>query len=213
MALSHQGHFQRGTGIGLLLLTLAVGTGCRERTTRFEITNYRGVGRTEYFHEVFDECYYTIGPSGNVDVVARRHTPGSAGGRRSDAESITQIIHLRTVFRAIPGTTHAERSMINGMVNYAILSDNGGACFEGAGFLTFTEKRRKPELIGRLEQAKLHSNRRVGWVGEIFDRAELTGEFLARRNRKKVIRILNELNRVFPPQPSYQPPADRTDPM
>jgi hypothetical protein len=192
----------------LLPLSLLI-SGCGDKVTRFEIANHRAVGDTEYFHEQFDECYYAIAPNGNVDLIARRHLP--AVGEANEA--LTQIVHVRTVYRAIPGTTHVSSSMINGVVSYVILSSRGGACFEGAGFLLCEENRAKRSLTGELERATLHPSRRVGSVGSIFDRAVLRGEFFATRDERKVVAILNEIERVFGPLPPYVPPADRRDPI
>lgn len=190
-------------GLGVLVAM----TGCSEKGTRFSIVNHRSVGETEHFHELFDECYYSVSPGGNVDVVARRRIPADA-----ENEALTQIVHIRTVFRAVPGTTHADSTMINGLVNYAIVGEGGGACFEGAGFVSCKEDRKRIELSGELEEARLHPNRRVGRVGDIFNQAVIQGTFQASRDTKKVVAILNELSRYFGPQPRYQPP-DRDEPI
>ncbi len=191
---------------GAVLLVAAVG--CRESVTRFDIVNYRGVGDREHFHEVFPECYYSISAGGRVDLVARRHVEGNR-----EIPSVTQVVHARTEYQAIPGRTHADASMINATVHYAILGDAGGACFEGGAFFTFEEDPEKGAMEGALEHSTLEPSRRVGDGGQVFDRAELTGVFQATRNRRRVVAILNELNRVFGPMPQYQPPARPRDPI
>ncbi len=190
--------------------TCVLACGCSERWNKFEITNYRGIGDVEYFHETFDECFYSLTPDNNLDLVLRLHTPAADSG--DEIGSVTQIIHVRTLFNTIPGRTYADRTMINGVVNYTIVSDHGGACYEGAGFLYCEKSNRTGELTGELELAKLRPNRRAGSVGNIFDRAEICGEFKAYPDRKRVVTILNELDRVFGLQPRYQPP-DHPDPM
>lgn len=188
-------------GPALLAILLASALcGCTKRPTQFAVTNYSPDSRPERFHEVFDECYYALDPSGNVDVVARRVQELEGGG-----ESITQVVHLRTMYLAIPGSTHVERSMINTTVNYAILSDSGGACFEGAGLVVCRENNRARALTGQLESGRISPVRRVGASAEIFDRALIEGRFNAKHDRRAVVRILNELNRVFGPRPAYDP--------
>lgn len=189
-----------GTKLALAALLAFALSGCSRRPTQFAVTNYTPDARPERFHEVFNECYYAPDPSGNVDVVARRVQEIEGGG-----EAITQIVHLRTMFLAVPGATHVERSMINTTINYAILSDSGGACFEGAGLVVCRENGRTQEMTGELESGRISPVRRVGASADIFDQALIEGRFSARRDRRAVVRILNELNRIFGPRPNYDP--------
>ena len=194
----------------LALAAVALNQGCSGNQTRFEITNYLGVGQTEYYHEFFDDCFYATGEAGNVDLVLRRCV---APGQDCNVEGhLTQIVHVRTVFRAVPGRTHADSTMINGLVSYAIITDHGAVCFEGGGFLFCEENQHEKTLHGQLELSKLHPTRRVGQIGDIFDRAELKGTFTARPDRKKVVEILNEMDRLFGLRPPYQRP-DHPDPI
>jgi hypothetical protein len=182
--------------------------GCTEPTTEFHIVNLRGMGDREHFHERFNECYYTVSPGGRIDIVARRIDPGVP-----PADPVTQIVHLRTAFRAIPGTTYAEESMINATVHFAVLDGHGGVCYEGAGFLSSEEDPKKGVLVGELERAHLDENRSAGQGGEIFNRVDLTGTYAATRSRRKVVSLLNEMSRIFGPQPDYRPPPRHTDPL
>lgn len=179
--------------------------GCRSREIRFHVTNYDAAGDREVFYEAFDECYYTIDPSGNLDLVARRHTRTDD----PDVGEITQIVLLRTVYRNVPGAMASDRTMINSVVTYAILGPDGGACYEGAGFVYFREKPRREKLIGELELSTVRPHRRVGKPTIIFDRAELTGSFEATEDRRKVVHIINELRRVFGEMPRHQPRGQR----
>ena len=197
----------RTFGPAMAAVVVFVGAGCGEKITRFEITNYRTAGETEFFHETFDECFFAKGPDGNVDVVARRRIPADG-----ENERLTQLVHLRTVFRAVPGTTPADQTMINGIVAYAIVGEHGGVCFEGAGFVSCADRKDGALLVGELEQAKLRAHRRRGRVGEIFEAAVLAGPFRATRDRKRVISLLNELSSFFGPHPHYQP-TPRQDPI
>ena len=190
------------TRLALAIVTSVILTGCAPRTNLFEVVNYRDSGETERFQQPFDACYYTVHADGNLEIVARRHSR-ALGEQRED---VTQVIHIRTLFRAVPGRTHVERSMINASVTYAIIGGAGGACYEGGGFLTGAEKEGDTVLIGELEDSKLHPGRSVGDVPSVFDRAVLVGEFTAKRDRGKVISMLNELDRLFGPRPRYEPP-------
>jgi len=66
------------------------------------------------------EAFYEFDGTGNVDVVLRRSQPSA---ERAEIE-ITAIIHLRSVWRPIPGETVVKRTQINGTVTYSISSGN-----------------------------------------------------------------------------------------
>jgi hypothetical protein len=193
----------------LCMMLLAVGA-CTvpPRQTRFDVLNYQPNGEVERLHDVFDEAYYHVTPSGNVDIIARRAVRAAPG-----QPAVVQIVHLRTIFRAVPGTTYADRTMINGTATYAIVVGRGGTSFEGGCFLTFTEDKRAGVLTGHLEHARLNANRQVGEGAGVFHQAEVTGTFRAIRDPQKTVGLLNELNRFFGPQPNYQRPTDRPSPI
>ena len=176
----------------LPILIFAV-TGCSARPSTFEIVDYREPGEVRRFHETFDEAYYALDGQGNVDVVLLRSTPG----RSIAAHTVTQVIHIRTVWRSIPGTTVAHATQINGKVNYHIVSGSRGATFEGAGSVFFKLNRQRGILTGTLDLAFLRPKRRFAAGSALFKRAELTGEFHARHNPRRAIRIINEMACLF----------------
>ncbi|UCF33821.1 MAG: hypothetical protein JSV78_00635, partial [Phycisphaerales bacterium] len=101
----------------LLLVPVLLHTiGCAPDLSTFQITDHRPGEPAEQYREEFDEGYYDLSPDGNVDVVLRRVSSSTAErGRR-----ITQIIHLRTFWRSIPGRTVASETQLNGTVRYMI---------------------------------------------------------------------------------------------
>jgi hypothetical protein len=179
-------------------------SGCAAERTRFDVTDYRPSGGPQEYHQSFDECYYRLDAARNLELVARHTTPGDGG-----LENI-QVVHLRTFWRAVPGRTPAERTMINATVAYMIVTWPTGADFRGSGFVSFTENREGTEVTGRLERSSLKPHRRLGDAPRLFDRAELTGRFVAERNEARVIEILNDMERLFGPPPDETPPP--TDP-
>jgi hypothetical protein len=136
---------------------------------------------------------------GNVDIIARK-TSRATG---HDEQDVSQILHLRTVYLARPGTTHSESTMINGTVHYAVLTPQGGTCFEGAGFISF-RRTRGGKLIGTLEEAEVSPNRRLGVISDVFEHVVLDGNFAADPDATRVVALLNELHTRFGPQPSHQ---------
>jgi len=54
---------------GLALCCLAFVAGCAPRVSQFEIIDHRKAGGAQRYEERFDEGYYCVDGSGNVDVV------------------------------------------------------------------------------------------------------------------------------------------------
>ncbi len=182
------------------LLALLVGAGCAGQTSVFEIVDHRDSGPPKRYRETFDEAYYDLDGTGNVNIVLRRSEPSKSNPHAD----VTQVIHLRTVWRSIPGETVAERTQINGTVNYALLSGRIGATFEGAGSVFFRENKRRDALRGSLDLALLKPKRRLTAGSDIFKHAELSGKFHAVRDPRRVTRIVNDLNRLFGPPPGRE---------
>ncbi|UCE61243.1 MAG: hypothetical protein JSU63_05735 [Phycisphaerales bacterium] len=178
------------------LLVQAVG--CAARSSTFDILDYREGGPARRYRETMKEAYFDVDGQGNVDIVLRRSEPGL----EDSTTDIAQVIHLRTVWRSIPGNTVAERAQINGTVRYHILQGGIGATFEGAGAIFCTLDQEKNALSGTLDRALLKPTRRLNAGADIFKHAQLTGAFRARRDHRRVARIINDMERLFGPHPS-----------
>lgn len=179
-----------------VLLLYAV-PGCSARISTFQITDYRELGEAKRYRETFDEAYYTLDKDGNLDLVLRRLEPSESDPKHI----ITQVIHIRSVWRCIPGETVTHRTQINGTVSYHIISGRVGASFDGAGSLFFRRDKRTETVTGTLELASLHPRRGLAGGADLFRQAELSGQFHARRDPRRVVRIINEMNRFFGPLP------------
>ncbi len=178
-------------------IMLVLGGGCARKVTRFDVLDFRGSGDPQRYVQTFDECYYCIDAHNNVDIVAR-YTSHDADGLPT-----TQAIHIRTFWVPQPGRTFAERTMINATVSYIIVSGFTGATFEGSGFLSFRENRKKDQITGQLELSSLTPQRRLGQAERLFHRAELSGTLVARRDKARVLATLHEMQRLFGPMPHY----------
>ena len=186
----------------MLFLVVVPAGGCTRQINRFNIQDHRALGPAQNYFERFDECFYCRDAFGHYDIVARRR--GTAGS--SDGPPFDQIIYIRQVWEAKPGRTAAESSMINATVSYLIVGQDGGASFEGGGFITLQENRRGDQLTGHLESSDLNPQRRRGSVPDVFAKASVTGRFRARRDKRQVVRVVNEMKRLFGPLPPYEPP-------
>jgi hypothetical protein len=182
----------------LCLLVLAMPLGCSVHPTAFEIVDYRDPGDVKLYRETFDEAYYDLDNQGNVNIVLRRSS-GRPGPGKSD---VSQIIRIRGVWRPVPGKTGSHPTQINATVSYYIVGGRVGDTFEGAGSVFFTQNRGENTLSGTLDRAVLRPKRQLSPGEPLFARAELSGEFHASRDRRQVVRIMNEADRLFGPLPS-----------
>ena len=176
----------------VFVVGFAASTGCSLAPSAFEIVDHRTSGETKRYRETFNESYYDIDKSRNLTLILRR---GQAA--RGDVPELSQVMIVRGVWRCIPGKTIAQDTQINGTVTYALMGGRSGTTFEGAGSLFFSEDRSGEELTGSLDLATLRPRRRIGGDEAIFDRAELSGQFHAKRDPRQVCRIVNDLERRF----------------
>jgi hypothetical protein len=185
-----------GVAVGILALT-----GCGERRTAFNMVTIDPTGASERFHETFDECYFSVSPHRRVDVIARRVIETGP-----DEPPISQLVHLRTAYRihARGDPCRKQHDQRDGS-----LCVRRTTCY-GAGHLSTHESRDGRVMTGKLEHAQVTRNRHIGQGGDIFVRAKLRGGYHAVRNRRKVVAMLNEINRLLGPQPDYtdQPTND-----
>jgi len=166
---------------------------CGAKTTSLRIVDHRADGRDVWYHETFDECWFAADAEGNIDLVLRRERPVPD----DPSQSILQVVHLRSFWKPIPGTTVAQDQQINASVRYLMLSGRVGASFEGAGSVFFRAKRDRERLEGEIELAQLLPRTRLNGGRMLFDRAEVSGEFVARRDPRRVVRMINELDGLF----------------
>lgn len=172
----------------LVLSGVACVVGCNTVETRFTIVDYQSAGQPQRYAETFEEAFYDLDPRGNIDIVLRRET--------ADA-SLSQVIHIRSFWRSIPGRTVAHDSQINGTVNYAICSGQSGTLLEGAGSVFFEQSKDGNQITGSLELALLEPRRRLPSSLPVFEKVELRGQFTATRDPRRVRRMIHELNRRF----------------
>jgi len=188
---------RNGLRIGLraACCVLPFGVGCAVPQSKLMVVDFADDGTATRYAEDFDEAYYDIDANGNLDLILRR----AYSGRMTDEMDLTQIVHIQSVWRSIPGQTIAHDDQINATVNYAILGTATGHTFEGAGSVFF--KRNKDVLTGTLGGVVVKPSRSVSPTKPLFSRAELTGSFRAIRDVRQVKSIKNELRRVFGPHP------------
>jgi len=184
------GRHSIGTWVVLLASSAA---GCSEDVSRFVIVDHRQGQAAEIYREQFPDGYYRIDEDGNADVVLRRSSEMTGPGTRP----IEQIIHLRTFWRSRPGITVADQTQLNATVCYAIETGRSGALFEGSGSLLFYVDEEAGRLRGELDRAVLTPTQKLYREREIFERAQISGTFYAQEDPRRVVRLINEINRKF----------------
>ncbi len=169
----------------------------RPTVTRFEVIDYRASGAEARYRETFTEGYYDLDAAGNLNVVLSREKRDP----EDPASQITQVIHIRTFWRSIPGVTVAERSQINAEVAYYIVSGDVGQSFEGAGSVIYHADRDDDQITGQLDLARLKPARQLIAADDLFERVDLSGTFVATRNRRRVHDTVHDMTRRFGPRP------------
>jgi hypothetical protein len=173
---------------------------CSVPSATVTLVDHRTDGQTRRYAERFDEAFFDIDGSGNVDIVLRRSRPARSDIKRN----IEQVVHIHSVWRSIPGATVAQETQINGTVSYVIRDGRNGATYEGGGSVFFETDVKRLSLTGQVDQALLHLVRKLGEPEPLFSCVDLSGMFRAARDPRQVARLLNEINRTFGPLP---PPA------
>ncbi len=177
----------------LLFMLAALCAGCGPKVSTVEIVSYRDTGESSRYRETFDEAYYDLDEAGNVDIVLYRMTPGAA----SAEDAVTQTVHVKTVWRCMPGQTVAHATQINGTVTYAIVGGDVGATFEGAGSVFFAQNRTQDEITGTLDLVRLKPAKKLNDSSDLFYRTELSAEFRARREPRKVVTHVHAIREKF----------------
>jgi hypothetical protein len=175
---------------------LFLAAGCAVPRNTFVITDHRMAGDSQRYCESFDEAYYDVDGYGDLNLVLRR----TSGEGKSDSRTVEQVLHIRTVWRSIPGETIAHDSQINATVSYYIVAGRTGASFEGAGSVFFQESRARDRLSGSLDLALLRPGPKIGGEATgLFERAELRGAFHAIRDPRRTHRLVHDVQRRFEP--------------
>lgn len=181
---------------------LSAGLGCAKPpwpfepfVTKLEISDFRDAQNIRKYQEEFPEAFYDLDGHGNLTLVLRRQ-----GGEGGDGGNVAQVVRVRSVWRPVPNRSVSHRTQINAVMSYYVVSGRVGDTFEGAGAVFF-QVIEGDVLEGSIDHAVLRAKRQLSAGDPLFPRAELSGKFRAVRDRRQVVRIVNELERQFGPMP------------
>ena len=176
-----------------VMLAGFLGAGCGPKATRVHIRDFQDPDAPRTLYQEFDEAYYRLDAAGGLQLVLRREVPS----REVPSETIAQIIHVETFWEPKPGVTYAESSMVNATLTYLICSGRTGIAYQGNGFVSFAEDRRRQKLGGKIEAAELTPVAVRGRPPRPFGQAHLEGTFHAVRHPRRATAVLNEMKRTI----------------
>lgn len=122
---------------------------------------------------------------------------GDAPAKPAAARWMSQMIYVELFWRPKPGTTYVEQSQTNASIQYCIVSGDDVISYEGAGFVTVDEKRWSDEMVGRIESSTLVPARFANEPIDLFGPCQLTGEFTATPDARRVADIKQRRRRLL----------------
>lgn len=184
--------FWSGLPLGLVLV------GCAPPPNRIYIETFEEPLAPKKYTTDFTEAYFARSADGGLDILLRWKQPTQA----DPTQEMEQIVHAHTFWVPVYGTTRAEASMLNTTLRFMILTPPTGVGYQGAGFLTFTIDRAGERLDGRIESGELAPKQAVGGARKPFGPARISGRIRAVRDRRQLLRLLQEAERNLHDAPS-----------
>ncbi len=189
-------HFSR-VWHGVMLAGLLAGlAGCSSQSTRIHLTTYDETGREQHHYADFNRVAFLINPSGLIELGMRVEQPS----KLDPTQTITQLIHVKEVWKPVPGRTAVERTQINVQIRYAILTPPTGVRYDGAGFVFAKVKKDSTTISGEIESGRLAPSYRMAEAALPFGVARFSGPFRAVENPGEVIEIARQLDLLFSKQ-------------
>ncbi|HPD30841.1 MAG TPA: hypothetical protein PLL20_12655 [Phycisphaerae bacterium] len=182
---------------GVMLAGLLAGlAGCSSQSTRIHLTTYDETGREQHHYADFNRVAFLINPSGLLELGMRVEQPS----KLDPTQTITQLVHIKEVWKPVPGRTAVERTQINVQVRYGILTPPTGVRYDGAGFLYARFKEGSTTISGEIESGRLAPSYRMADAMLPFGVARISGPFRAVKNPGEVIEIARQLDLLFSKQ-------------
>jgi hypothetical protein len=174
--------------VGLFVL-LSLG-GCKRPIGELELTAYKDPVSPQTFDVKLWEGAYYVEPGGDYHIVGRSvHQPAGGAG----TGEITQLVHIHMFWRPRPGKTFANSSMIDAVLRYAIVTDQGAALYDGTACV-FVKKTYGGKLKITLEGGRLQLSAQDGTAPEILGAARVEGELTAGPDSSLALQLRREID-------------------
>lgn len=194
---------------------------CRPADTKFRVVTFRDPNHPETLTERFDGGgSFTVNADGNYHIVFEIPPTLIQPELSDDSDSSThpqqalpvwasQFIHIEIFWRALPGTTYAERTQTNANILYCVITGDDAISYEGSGFAYLDLSRDGKRLGGTLESSTLFPARFAKAPRDLFGPCRVTGSFQATRDRREVATVQRTLRRLL--GPPIVPDANASD--
>lgn len=170
--------------------------GCSSQSTRLHLTTYDETGREQHHYADFNRAAFLVNPSGLLELGMRVEQPS----KMDPTQTITQLIHIKEVWKPQPGRTNIEKTQINVQVRYAILTPPTGVRYDGAGFVFSKSKPDAKSIVGEVESGRLAPTYQMADALLPFGPARISGPFRAVSNPGEVIEIGRQMDTLFSKQ-------------
>jgi hypothetical protein len=181
---------------GISAILLAGLAGCSSQSTRLHLTTYDETGREQHHYADFNRVAFLVNPSGLLELGMRVEQPS----KTDPTQTITQLVHIKEVWKPQPGRTAVEKTQVNVQVRYAILTPPTGVRYDGAGFVFSKSKEGSKNIAGEIESGRLAPTYQMADAAIPFGPARISGPFRAVNNPAEVIEIARQMDLLFSKQ-------------
>lgn len=172
----------------LLVAALLAATGCAAGG-RVQLRSYKDPYFPEDFRVQFEQCAFLRDGTGDYHIVARStRVPQGA-----EIGPVTQILHVHVFWKPRPGKTFDDPSTHTATLRYAIVTSDGVALYEGAGFVYPQRRWIDGALVAQIEQARLSPQLRSGDAPDLLGESHLVGTLEAAANAPLTVDLRREL--------------------
>ena len=185
--------------VALLLVVATLLVGCAHKTPQLKVYPSEGLPFTQRFPRGF----LSINELGDSEIVLI--SEGTENQHRQQGKilyptnvgSVKQIVHIRILWKPLPGTRADQPTATNATINWYVRSnlpgeENDKLDYSGAGFVAVYPNKRGAHIV--IKNANLALRQRSGEIQDPFNKPYISGSFDVLRNDGVVRDVLAQLN-------------------
>ena len=197
--------FRHVAHVGFIMLSLLAVTGCGQKGSELTFTSLDNDAR---FVHRFPDAFISRGDQGDFDLALVEDgltRAAQASGPHRPLEPATasprQIVHIKMVWKPMPGTKPDHPAATNAVVNWYVLGSGGGSDtsnllhYAGSGFVRVRMGRSAATVD--LRNVRLELKERRGNMTDPLGNAALTGTFEAKVSPGNVSALLAEARQAL----------------